>query len=305
MSIGNPSGARALNPAQTKYFSGQAQDGQEIRGDKQSNIGIDQLQEALTSDNSKIQGNVATTQTARQELRADADLQAQQDMAFYALLMFIATAATVILTGLGLYFIKRTLDATLRAVEDTGKATQAMLRQTEIAEEARRPWVHITLKQFTPITVGPDSLTCDVLLEIGNVGPTPANKVQIVDCAFSQTANKEESNLFYAEQAEAYGDGAWGDILPPNGSLVHRVPIKINLNEVPKIDIAGRAAIAPCFVICATYSAVGAKKIYQTGACYMLSMLSDGNITVFYCDPGVYNSSRAAIVSHPGASIIT
>ncbi|BAK65342.1 hypothetical protein SLG_06670 [Sphingobium sp. SYK-6] len=84
-------------------------------------------------------------EAAQEQSESRQDLYAQQDMAKWAFLMLIASVATLALSAVGVWFVKKTLDATLDAVEDTGKATNAMLVQNEIAANAQRPWIFINI----------------------------------------------------------------------------------------------------------------------------------------------------------------
>ncbi|WP_439568673.1 hypothetical protein [Sphingopyxis sp.] len=74
------------------------------------------------------------------------DLTAQEDMAFWAMWMFVAAVATFVITSLGTLLIWRQVTQTRQAVEDTGKATAAMLRQNELTEETQRPWIIFSSK---------------------------------------------------------------------------------------------------------------------------------------------------------------
>lgn len=69
------------------------------------------------------------------------DLFAQKDMARYSLWMVVAAFLSLGITAVGVYFVKRTLDATLVAVEDTSAATKAMVRQNDLSEQAQRAWI--------------------------------------------------------------------------------------------------------------------------------------------------------------------
>ncbi|WP_374406270.1 hypothetical protein [Pelagerythrobacter sp.] len=79
--------------------------------------------------------DAALTTINQAEQFAQANLQAQQDMVWWAMLMFFATIATVVITAIGVWFVKRTLDATLSAVEDTEKAANAAIEANAIARE--------------------------------------------------------------------------------------------------------------------------------------------------------------------------
>ncbi|MBP6363610.1 MAG: hypothetical protein KA233_07550 [Novosphingobium sp.] len=85
-------------------------------------------------------------ETAYQTAHDEQDLSAQQRAASSALVTAILSFLALALSGVGVWFVKRTLDATLEAVEDTGKATQAMERQNELAQHAQRPWLKIEVR---------------------------------------------------------------------------------------------------------------------------------------------------------------
>lgn len=90
-------------------------------------------------------------ETSQNESRAEKDLQAQQGMKFWAAAVALLTLGTLIVTACGVWFVKQTLDATLDAVEDTGRATDAMLRQNEIAQDTARIQLRAYLNIIDPI----------------------------------------------------------------------------------------------------------------------------------------------------------
>ncbi|WP_209347339.1 hypothetical protein [Pontixanthobacter sp. CEM42] len=71
------------------------------------------------------------------------DLKAQQGMTFWAAIMTLVAAFTAIITALGVWFVKRTLDATLKAVEDTSEATAAMVEANRLTASSQRAWIDI------------------------------------------------------------------------------------------------------------------------------------------------------------------
>ena len=116
-------------------------------------------------------------------------------MAFYALLMLVATIATVVITGIGVWFVKRTLDATLKAVEDTSEATEAMREANSIArhssENQLRAWLGWDEQIFQFAHDDNDIfLGLHLLGHFKNTGATPALECQIA-MAFSLTGERE------------------------------------------------------------------------------------------------------------------
>lgn len=75
-------------------------------------------------------------EAAQEQARDEQDLIAQQKAANSALISAVVAFATLILTGVGVWYVKQTLEATLEAVEDTGQATRAMQEANSIARQA-------------------------------------------------------------------------------------------------------------------------------------------------------------------------
>ena len=109
----------------------------------------------------------------RESQRSESDLAAQWKAADWVLWAGAIAGAQLIATLVGLYYVKGTLDATLEAVEDTGKATNAMLKQTELVEREQRPWV--TIEAAKPVISNRDDGIL-ITVEIGfkNIGKTVA-----------------------------------------------------------------------------------------------------------------------------------
>ncbi|MEK6637053.1 MAG: hypothetical protein AABY88_03105 [Pseudomonadota bacterium] len=82
-------------------------------------------------------------EASQEQARGEQDLSAQQRAASAAMISAIIALLTLGATGMGVWYVKRTLDATLEAVKDTSKATVAMNDANEIAKAAQRPWVSI------------------------------------------------------------------------------------------------------------------------------------------------------------------
>lgn len=113
--------------------------------------------------------------TARQIVHEARELKAQERSASSALIAVVISLFSLIVTAVGVYFLKRTLDATLQAVADTSDATKAMIRQNELMEDAQRPWLSVRIVRM--VNIGWDAennLRCDYVLEANNSGSMPA-----------------------------------------------------------------------------------------------------------------------------------
>lgn len=112
-----------------------------------------------------------------QSARADQDLTAQQRAADSALASAVVSLLTLFISGIGVWFVKRTLEATLEAVEDTGNATKAMVRQNEIAEAAQRAWVSIDVA-ISDASVN-SGMEGALILSFKNIGQTVAHQLDM------------------------------------------------------------------------------------------------------------------------------
>ncbi len=114
----------------------------------------------------------------REGQRNESDLAAQWKAADWVMWAGIIAGTQLIATAAGLYYVKRTLDATLEAVEDTGKATKAMERQNELAEETAKRQLRAYVS-VTPVTIS--NFDPPGIISVGhtvlNHGQTPAQKM--------------------------------------------------------------------------------------------------------------------------------
>lgn len=112
----------------------------------------------------------AAYQTAHDEQ----DLSAQQRAASSSLASVIVSFLALLISVVGVWYVKRTLDATLKAVEDAGEATNAMRDANEIARlNARRglrPYLWPEAAWFRTAEDG----TITAHVHIKNYGQTPA-----------------------------------------------------------------------------------------------------------------------------------
>lgn len=97
-------------------------------------------------------------EAAQEQARGEQDLSAQQRAASAALASAAVALLTLIVTGIGVWFVKRTLDATLKAVEDTSEATRAMQEANRIASRVSvaelRPYLFVENVEVTQVRTG-------------------------------------------------------------------------------------------------------------------------------------------------------
>ena len=108
------------------------------------------------------------------------DLAAQEASALWAFYMVVASFASVLITAIGTAFLYKQIVLTREAVEDTGLATAAMVRQNELAEMGQRPWLtieEIDFKLSGYLHAGGLHVSIIVEIKVRNVGSMPALNV--------------------------------------------------------------------------------------------------------------------------------
>ncbi|MDT0576780.1 hypothetical protein RM533_11405 [Croceicoccus sp. F390] len=179
--LGSNRGAGSPHLAEQQNGECQAQAENQSTENNQTNASRSEKQTVLIANRTAIETISSDAQAQRAEQRAETDLQAQQDMAFYALLMFIASLVTIAVTAIGIWYVKRTLDATLAAVKGAEIATDAMKEANRIADQAQRPWLTVDLN-FDFTDEHGSLLFCNIT--ITNIGRSPAYNVSVFNETF-------------------------------------------------------------------------------------------------------------------------
>lgn len=137
-------------------------------------------------------------ETAYQTAHDEQDLSAQQRAASSALAAAMIGFLTLAISIVGVWFVKRTLDATLEAVEDTGNATRAMLRQNEISERTQRPWVTVGVENVVLKRDG-GAMRMEADIVMRNVGQIVARNYQLcIKLFYSDTGEFEKVEEVWA-----------------------------------------------------------------------------------------------------------
>lgn len=128
----------------------------------------------------------------RQEEREIRDLNAQEEMAGWAREMFWTSAATVVLTAVGVILIWRTLKATRDAVKEAEKATVAAQEAVNVTHEIGGRQLRAYLG-FIGIEsqLAPNEAFVRVAVNFKNTGQTPARRVRIRMGSFIKTAKNQ------------------------------------------------------------------------------------------------------------------
>lgn len=132
------------------------------------------VEDSLTRIARAMEAAQADPASQREEQRSEADLQAQRDMAKWAMWMFFAALLTWFVTSIGTFLIWRQVRLTREAVKDTGEATVAMQEANQIADRTAyrqlRPYLWVA-KSWIEMQSNDEPMA---LLELKNYGQTPA-----------------------------------------------------------------------------------------------------------------------------------
>lgn len=117
---------------------------------------------------------VECVKATSEEQRAQQDLAAQRQMSLWTFGMFVVSVVTAIITGLGVWFVKGTLGATMMAVKETSAATATMKEANVLIQSEQRPWLRINARAEFKLhhELGP---LVNIIMTRTNVGAKPAN----------------------------------------------------------------------------------------------------------------------------------
>lgn len=173
--------------------TGQKSAARDQQGGKPKQAVAPSLEQVPTQSKAAVTNQQAQTEQPRpHDLR---DLAAQEDMAFWAMWMFVAALGTLVVTSFGTFLIWRQVKLTRKAVEDTGEATEAMRHQNEIARDTanRQLRAYVTVEDHTLTGFfrnGPAVMTA----KVWNRGQTPAYDVRVISIV-AGTQNADPSTL--------------------------------------------------------------------------------------------------------------
>jgi uncharacterized protein YneF (UPF0154 family) len=165
----------------------------------------------------------------------DQDLQAQQDMAFWALCMFIATVGSLIISVGGLAMLFLSLRQTRTAIRDN----------REIGEKQTRAFLAIDPVFEEKDIIRDLSKTISITVNVRNVGESPARNVKHI--AFAGQIELPLSMPCHDLLSPDEGDGNYSIVdLPKGEKLTLSVNNKLPLNQaVPLLQNRN----GPCFGI--------------------------------------------------------
>lgn len=155
-------------------------------------------------------------ETTNEHDRSERDLVAQTGMAVWAFGMFIVSGLAAIITGLGVWFVKRTLDQTAETNRAALDAALAAHESNEIMREERRPWLRLDQDIPCEFLVDAGASRCSILwgYTVKNLGKSPAHNIRIVwdvyryDWSFVAAGRQGVEDVFNRAKRDTLHDAA-------------------------------------------------------------------------------------------------
>lgn len=221
--------------ASARHADQQTANGNKQGSEPKSAVSLPLKQPPANSETAVANQQAQTEQPSQYDLR---DLTAQEDMAFWAMWMFVAALATFAITSLGTLFIWRQVKFTRQAVEDTGRATVAMEAQNELAKDTAqrqmRAYINVDACEIHLID---DGFILSATLK--NCGQTPAYRVRIMGESFAAEYPLRTPNRAFEEVGERHD-------APLGPGQVHSAPYAIRSpdpQEAMKQVLAGQVGL--------------------------------------------------------------
>lgn len=168
---------------------------------------------------------------SKEGAQSEQELTAQQRSASAGMIAAVTAAFTLLVSIVGVFYVKGTLDATVRAVKDSTRGTEAMLHQNKLAEAGNRPWLKVDLKMFDDITFDSNGFIFPVEITITNIGNYPAQNCHFERGLEIRPADHKPLPLEEREvvlRARNALDGHRGETIFPGDHAVRRIAISTN-----------------------------------------------------------------------------
>lgn len=138
---------------------------------------------------------IGAPESAEEKQRGDRDLQAQEDMAYWAKWMFLATLGTIVIAGVGIYYVRKTL------------------------MESRR--------------IGQAQVRAYIGIKSADIYFTSELAIPIVEITAVNTGQSPTTEFSWALELQYHADGEGVLRCPPEG--IDRPDIDIGATEAPKL----------------------------------------------------------------------
>lgn len=156
--------------------------------------------------------------SSQQQAQGEQDLDAQQWMARWAMILTFITAATTLISWIALRYLRNTFRQTAKGALAAAQATEAMVQANKIANEQVQPYLMIRSVHFRVLkNIRTYPYAVQYYVEIENSGQSPARDVFLqIDClsTIDSTAIALVTDDAALNRTHGYCDIGGGGIAP-------------------------------------------------------------------------------------------
>tara|TARA_B100001179_G_scaffold222441_1_gene198875 strand:+ start:653 stop:1528 length:876 start_codon:yes stop_codon:yes gene_type:complete len=206
----------------------------------------------------------------RMDQRAEANLNAQRQMAKWSFWVVAIAGLSFIVTSIGTIFLASQVWLTRKAVKDAGESTKAIVKANEIAEAAQRAWVGIEVNPIIFQTLdNAFRVELDVLFQ--NFGKSPATNVSIrLKLLWTKGENQDLARKWWEEIEPPDVEGR--ALILPGDTLKFPFWSYQARNFVPYAEGNARRYVVPLFVVSVLYqSSVTGDKWFRTDRAFSIA----------------------------------
>ncbi len=231
------------------------------------------------------EGQYANPEAYRNEWRAERDLRAQDRMAFWTMVMGLATVTAVLLLAATLWETRKAGKAAGVMADQARNTTEAAIASAGWAEEStklsrdalladQRAWIVIELSFDEDFMIYEGEAHLSVVVRATNIGKTPALYVHTdIDMTFGGDADVLRDTMRTENSSRR---ARIGRIILPQQS--YERPYTLTAAEPER---GGKLHITPYVIVCTTYEIWGDERRHQTALIYYVSRGADRRIEDF------------------------
>lgn len=193
------------------------------------------------------------------------DLQAQQNMAFWAAAIFYLGIVQALIGLAGIYYVARNLSQTAESVQLANKAI--------VVEN--RPWVYLNPASISDLMIDDRGAHCSLTIQIANAGNSPAQRVHVLTKAISFGADDPAGDMDkWAKTAAArHKEASWDRTLFTGVQMAVNVPAAMSQQMVlADLAASGSKFISPVFAIGVFYTSDVDDDVHYTTSLHVLGV---------------------------------
>jgi hypothetical protein len=218
-------------------------------------------------------------ETYERQQATNKDLQAQQDMVLWAFWAALSSGLGIFVTGVGIFYVRQTLEANRAAVITAEKALE-ITRHAHIIEQ--RPWIAVRAMKAGTGVVSKDVISVHLWVRFTNIGKTPATNVKPFAMTYPRTTGSTDMVADFIPQIKKWTMALPGKILVPGDWFEEgRGPQIVGKNILSQESEVYKNHISMRFSVGASYKSLLSDEVYHSARSYivMVKKTDEGKVT--------------------------